>query len=228
MNKYLLSKTQRFRYCAEEFLRDFAKDKGYEIHYSFDHDGLGEDVMRIAFLYKGRSERYEISFNRVINIYDALTKLTDDVEKKLETIITFKNGCDISFGKPVDNFPVSNELKRYFQNDVDMGKIMIKEVVNSIYGKSPYTIDKVIFNAPATIVFWKDGSKTVVKCQGDDEFDPEKGLAMAISKKVLGNKYDYFNTFKHWTKKYEKDCKKAITTFEEFRKALEDFNNKFN
>ena len=41
-----------------------------------------------------------------------------------------------------------------------------------------------IFNAPATIVFWKDGSKTVVKAQGD-EYDPEKGLAMAISRHYL-------------------------------------------
>ena len=49
---------------------------------------------------------------------------------------------------------------------------------------SPNPIQKVIFNAPATIVFWKDGSKTVVKAQGD-EYDPEKGLAMAISRHYL-------------------------------------------
>lgn len=57
-------------------------------------------------------------------------------------------------------------------------------------------IDKVIFNEPATIVLWKDGSKTVVKAGKDEYFDKEKGLAMAISKKVLGNKGNYFNTFK--------------------------------
>lgn len=27
------------------------------------------------------------------------------------------------------------------------------------------SIDKVIFHAPATIVYWSDGTKTVVKCQ---------------------------------------------------------------
>lgn len=66
------------------------------------------------------------------------------------------------------------------------------------------TIREVIFNPPATIVFWTDNTKTVVKTRGDEEFDPEKGLAMAISKKTLGNKYDYYHTFKHWTKKYNK------------------------
>ena len=46
-------------------------------------------------------------------------------------------------------------------------------------------IKKVIFNDPATIVFWKDGTKTIVKCQEGAEFDPEKGLAMAISRHYL-------------------------------------------
>ena len=59
-------------------------------------------------------------------------------------------------------------------------------------------IKNVIFNDPATIVFWTDGTKTVVKCQDDDIFDPEKGLAMAISKKALGNKGNYCNELKKW------------------------------
>ena len=58
-------------------------------------------------------------------------------------------------------------------------------------------IKNVIFNDPATIVFWNDGSKTVVKCENED-YDPEKGLAMAISKKVLGNKGNYYEMFKKW------------------------------
>lgn len=62
-------------------------------------------------------------------------------------------------------------------------------------------IKKVIFNKPATIVFWEDGTKTVVKALNED-FDPEKGLAMAIAKKALGNKGNYFSTIKKWTKEY--------------------------
>jgi len=59
-------------------------------------------------------------------------------------------------------------------------------------------IEDVIFNDPATIVFWSDGTKTVVKCQEDDEWDPEKGLAMAISKKALGNKGNFNDKFSYW------------------------------
>lgn len=66
-----------------------------------------------------------------------------------------------------------------------------------------YKIKDVIFNPPATIVFWMDGSKTVVKCQEDDEYDAEKGLAMAITKKFFGNDGKYYNEIKKWVGKYE-------------------------
>lgn len=56
--------------------------------------------------------------------------------------------------------------------------------------------EKVIFNEPATIVIWKDGSKTVVKCQKNDKYDPEKGLALCFMKKVLGNKGNFNNILK--------------------------------
>ena len=59
-------------------------------------------------------------------------------------------------------------------------------------------IKNVIFNDPATIVFWSDGTKTVVKVQDDEPYDAEKGLAMAISKKALGNQGNYCNVFKKW------------------------------
>ena len=59
-------------------------------------------------------------------------------------------------------------------------------------------IEKVIFHNPATIVFWSDGTKTVVKVQGKDRFNKEKGLAMAISKKALGNNGRYYNEYKKW------------------------------
>ena len=64
-------------------------------------------------------------------------------------------------------------------------------------------IKNVIYNDPATIVFWEDGTKTVVKCK-NEKFDPEKGLAMAFSKKMFGNKGNYYEVFKKWLLKEEK------------------------
>ena len=59
-------------------------------------------------------------------------------------------------------------------------------------------IKKVIFNDPATIVYWHDGTKTVVKAQDGEPFDKEKGLAMAFMKKVCGNKGNYNEIFKEF------------------------------
>ena len=64
-------------------------------------------------------------------------------------------------------------------------------------------IKKVIFNKPATIVLWDDDTKTVVQCQKGksgkiEKFDKEKGLAMCIAKKCLGNKSNFNNEFKRW------------------------------
>lgn len=76
-----------------------------------------------------------------------------------------------------------------------------EKLMKSFYvgnGKKVF-IENVIFNNPATIVFWSDGTKTVVKKQrGDKKFDPEKGLAMAICKKIMGNKGNFNNMFKEW------------------------------
>lgn len=74
-------------------------------------------------------------------------------------------------------------------------------------------IEDVIFNGPATIVKWADGTKTVVKCCEGDTFDPEKGLAIAISKKALGD----CKEIKKWTKKYEEEQAAVASIIERLR-----------
>lgn len=105
-------------------------------------------------------------------------------------------------------------------------KAQCNKVVNMLLGESgknkrtakipasTLSIKNVIFNNPATIVLWDDGSKTVVKAQNHEVFDPEKGLAMAISKKAFGNKGSYFNEIKKWTDTPQPD---DIDTYYKYR-----------
>jgi len=74
-------------------------------------------------------------------------------------------------------------------------------------------IKNVVFNNPATVVFWDDGTKTVVKCE-NEEYDPEKGLAMAIAKKALGNQGNYYNQIRKWLP--EKEDKPVYTESKEY------------
>jgi len=68
------------------------------------------------------------------------------------------------------------------------GSYKEKEEVKSI------AIKHVIFDGPATIVFWDDGTKTVVKCTDDDSYSYDVGIAMATLKKIFGENY---STYKH-------------------------------
>ena len=50
------------------------------------------------------------------------------------------------------------------------------------------SIKKILINKPATIVYFSDGTKTVVKCGPDDSYDVEKAVAMCFMKKALGSR----------------------------------------
>ena len=89
---------------------------------------------------------------------------------------------------------------------------------------NPPTIKNVIFNDPATIVFWTDNTKTVVKCQEGEKFDPEKGITMAFFKKTHGNKGSYFNDIKKWADKYE-EYSPSVDTAECFSAFADGFKN---
>lgn len=66
-------------------------------------------------------------------------------------------------------------------------------------------IKNVKFNGPATIIFWADGTKTVVKCQDGDDYSEEVGLAMCIVKKAFGNASKYNDIFKKWCPSYDSE-----------------------
>lgn len=101
-----------------------------------------------------------------------------------------------------EKFNVSELVTRVYKagvGDENQRQTMLRQLERSQYKRHKRILDnrfyikKVIFNDPATIVFWLDGSKTVVKCQEGDTYDKEKGLAMAFVKKYHGNSSDYYD-----------------------------------
>lgn len=118
------------------------------------------------------------------------------------------------FEELLNDDPYNKLYRQYLRNDVDV----FADCYTKWLDKSPSAnkettersnymptdirrlIKNVKFNPPATIVFWTDNTKTVVKCNGED-YDPEKGLAMCICKKVLGNRGNYYEVFKKWLPK---------------------------
>lgn len=74
-----------------------------------------------------------------------------------------------------------------------------------MYYKTP-KIKNIILNGPATIVMWEDNTKTVVKCTKSETYDAEKGLCMAICKKLYGSDFK-----KEFTKKLTKAVEESHT-----------------
>ena len=68
---------------------------------------------------------------------------------------------------------------------------------------------RIIFNPPATIVFWKDGTKTVVKCAEGEKFDPYTGFCYAFTERCLGS-----------ISRIKKLCKKSSTGLPEASESI--------
>ncbi len=68
---------------------------------------------------------------------------------------------------------------------------------NITVSPAPHRPVRILYNPPATVVFWSDGTKSVAKCAPHERFDREKGLAIACAKKLLGDGYaDAFKEFR--------------------------------
>lgn len=128
-------------------------------------------------------------------------------------------GLTSMYLSPQDLANMNNEIERKLNSGEVAPKYMpYRDYARMRDAKSKFEIKDVIFNDPATIVFWTDGTKTVVKVQDGDEFDPEKGLTMAITKKLYGNTGSYCNLIKKWCEPYyEKEAEEAEAFMSELK-----------
>lgn len=102
---------------------------------------------------------------------------------------------DINLGHIVYKyyFNVLNCNKYEYKHNPKNGILIYRDYVPYRFSSIKFTkrtnvndipeITKVIINKPGVVVFWSDGTKTISKCSKKDIFDPEVGLAMAISRK---------------------------------------------
>ena len=153
--------------------------------------------------------------------YKVMNKGDNSMEFKMEPIdINFHLGDQIKedIKKEIDSYHqnrlFSDDILMHLLEDkiIESGNKIIEEVekreeeqkrteIDSFIG----SIRKIIFNDEATIIFWDDGTKTVVKCDIDDYYDREKGIALCIVKHLFGDIGYYNEIFKSFEPK--KDSK---------------------
>lgn len=174
----------------KSMLVTFANDNYIDI--DITNDPMNDDITGFKFC---------LNESHICTIYicwsmadNNIHELFDDISKKVLNEMRKHNE---------ERMRVSNEILEFFNAMEETSSKRLQGNITTGYryvdeGESYLpAIQKVIFNDPATIVIWADGTKTVVKCDCE-LYDPEKGLAMAISKKTLGNNGNYYETFKKW------------------------------
>lgn len=198
--------------CKEAGITDL-----YLLDRKFIYEAITEKLERESKMYIDKCKRWKVT-----NV--TITDPHSPIELTLECFMSTEDlGNGISVGDIIKDIEdkLNGTAKTPNINQIVAARAdtksttALKELLNRIYGKHAYEpitptglpkIKEVLFNDPATIIFWADGTKTVVKCEGEN-FDPEKGMAMAISKKVLGNKYGYYDEFEKWIGKH---CRKVM------------------
>lgn len=127
---------------------------------------------------------------------DIKTTLDDEaLEKIAQRLATTIDASQIGYSKREDAVKEENQLSKVTYKR--SGKLKADCV------RTFPAIEKVIFNPPATVVMWSDGTKTVVKIKETgkkkekDKFSEEYGLAMAIAKKYFGTRSGFLKAIKN-------------------------------
>lgn len=153
---------------------------------------------------------FTLDYDAMANFENPLERLIKKEKEKMERDVMIKNTTATFGGIPckIERIDVHEEFEEgrtYLRiHALIPHPYEAKFKVNEVNEPHIPKIKKVHFNPPVTVVLWDDNTKTIVRCENED-FDPEKGLAMAITKKMLGNKGSYFETIKKWVKPYEEE-----------------------
>lgn len=119
-------------------------------------------------------ESIESIIKKMINKYDENRIFSDEILSELlkDNLKDFKD-----------------ELKKELEEELAREK---RKAIDNFISE----IDKVYFGKGTTVIKWKDGTRTKVKCQDDEVFDKEKGVAMCIIKHLFGDIGYYNEIFK--------------------------------
>lgn len=208
---------------------------GYEVEFKLSM--LGEimygKIVNVHYKYCGRTEdgkygirknvyevenfagfRYSVPDEYITRVKAKISETDEMIHWEWMPYEEWRKGFDV---------PVSEDVKNYIHRD----NMAIKNVINSEFagfrksGRYPWNSargyiysfkpKKVIFNGPATIVIWKDGTKTIVKRRECEEDDREKAIMYCILKKMCGNKAAMDKYLKLFLKEESNDEEKEET-----------------
>lgn len=106
----------------------------------------------------------------------------DEIDEFMQTIYK-------ELEQEINNSFLENELDED-EIDNDLNLIRMIEELEEEEQYDYLAFERIIFNDPATIVIWADGTRTVVKACKEDKFDKGVGLKTALLQRVFGKDID--------------------------------------
>ena len=173
-----LFKSIRYNPSVDPAYYEYVKDRAEYISNYREKKGLKDMIYYVKF--DGTDKLYAFFCKKNIDF-----KVGHRYKITADQITTYNN--------PVTVIRTSNEAP----NGVKLRTITYAQCLD-VSHRPDDRIEKVIFNREknTTVVLWKDGQKTKVKCQDGDTFDEEKALALCYMKRVLGNRGSFNETLK--------------------------------
>lgn len=106
----------------------------------------------------------------------------DEIDEFMQTIYK-------ELEQEINNSFLENELAEdEIDNDLNLIRMIEELEEEEQYDYLAY--ERIIFNDPATIIIWADGTRTVVKACKEDKFDKGVGLKTALLQRVFGKDID--------------------------------------
>ena len=120
----------------------------------------------------------------------------DMIHKFIEAILKGEVKLDIDpnaeFEVEIDDDPVDEDSIPFCDMDCENCDLAEEEDEADDCDECPCLwgipdIDRIIFSPPATVIFWGDGEKTVVKCADGQQYDRYNGFCAAVCKRLFGS-----------------------------------------
>lgn len=170
--------------CKIEFKELDLKDYNYWYSVNMNEDTINEFIIRGTdnnWTYISAIDN-DNDYALHITLYDELPKIEEE-KSKMETNTNSKTRKTIYRNN----------------NDILSSCVYLDEFLNDYMATPKFDLKDIKISGPATIAFWTDGSKTIVKCQKADQYDAEKGIIMAVCKGLLLK----YNANKDWAKIFD-------------------------
>ena len=85
----------------------------------------------------------------------------------------------------------------------------MKGMINAIYGSKVPMVNRILVSGICTIVFWLDGTKTIVRCKADTEFNVYSAFTAALAQKIYGSNSQVNKVIKRKMQIQKKGVKKG-------------------